>query len=185
MILLYRAITPSGPVINPAPIVAALGLSGAIDLDRFGPPAGWPTDLPASGYFVVRTTWKGIDVLPGPVTPAQIAALPDPGPDPSIAAATKQAATQTILEVLQTTPIDPVALTANLATCAAAIPDPPAADLTALGTFLALPSPTVDQTAAAAKSLIRALGSYPAVVTAQRATIAVLGDAIRYLLQRG
>ena len=180
MILLYRSI-------DPEPIIAALGLSGAIDLDRFGPPAGWPTKLPAAGYSVVRQTWAGIDVLRGPVTPAQIAALPDPGPDPGVATAAKRTATQTILEILQTTPIDPVALTANLATCAAAlaIPNPPPADITALGTYLALPSPTAAQTAAAAKSLIRALGNYPAVVAAQRATIATLGDVIRYVLQRG
>ena len=178
MILLYRSI-------DPEPIIAALGLRGAIDLDRFGPPAGWPTKLPASGYVVVRATWAGIDVLPGPVTPAQIAALPDPGPDPTIAAGAKQTETQTILEILQTTPIDPVALAANLATCAAAlaIPDPAPADITALGTYLALPSPTAAQTAAATKSLIRALGAYPGVVTAQRATVAVLGDVIRYVLR--
>ena len=102
-------------------------------------------------------------------------------------AASKQTETQTILEILQTTPIDPVALAANLAVCAAAlgIPDPAPADLTALGTYLALPSPTAAQTAAATKALIRALGNYPGVVTAQRATISVLGDVIRYVLQRG
>ncbi len=142
--------------------------------------------LPDAGYVVVRETWAGLDVLPGPVTRDQIDALPDPGPDPQAAAAVVQAAAGRVLHLLQTTPIDPVALDANLTLLAAAraIPDPPAADIAALATFLPLPSPTLAQTAAATKALIRVLSNYAEVVPAQRATINVLADTIRFILQR-
>src|ERR1700690_3753201 len=103
MILLYRDL-------DPAPIVTALGLHGSIDLDLFGPPSGWPTDLAPGHYAVVRDTWKGLDVLPGPVTKAQVDALPDPGPDPAQAAVQAQAQVTGILNTLRSTPIDPVAL---------------------------------------------------------------------------
>jgi hypothetical protein len=64
------------------------------------------------------------------------------------------------------------------------IPDPPPADVAVLATFLPLAAPTLVQTAAAAKALIRALANYADVVTAERATINVLADTIRFLLQR-
>jgi hypothetical protein len=91
-----------------------------------------------------------------------------------------------VLPILQTTPIDPVALDANLTLLATAraIPDPPAADIAALATFLPLPSPTAAQTATATKALIRGLANYADVAPAQRATINVLADTIRFMLQR-
>jgi hypothetical protein len=51
-------------------------------------------------------------------------------------------------------------------------------------TFLPLAAPTAAQTAAATKAVIRALANYADVVTAERATINVLADTIRLLLQR-
>ncbi|MEX1173566.1 MAG: hypothetical protein WEG56_13250 [Chloroflexota bacterium] len=142
--------------------------------------------LPTAGYAVVRETWAGRDVLPGPVTRTQIAELPDPGEDPEIEAAVRLAQTHGILDALRASPINPAALDANLALLASArgIPDPPAADIAALATFVALSSPTAAQTAAATKALIRVLANYAEVVPAQRATINVLADTIRYLLQR-
>ena len=182
MILLYRS-----SIVEPDTIIVTLRLDGSIDLDQFGPPAGWPTDVPPAGYLVARETWKGLDILPGPVTRAQIEALPDPGPDPGVTAAHRQAEVQGILDMLRTTPIDPAALDANLALAAAglAIPDLPASDVEGLTAFLALSSPTATQTAAAAKALIRVLADYADVISAQRATIAVLADTIRFILQRG
>ncbi len=47
-----------------------------------GVPARYTFTLPEAGYVVVRETWAGVDVLPGPVTPDDITALPDPGEDP-------------------------------------------------------------------------------------------------------
>ena len=78
-------------------------------------------------------------------------------------------------------------LDVNLALAAAglAIPDPPAPDVAALAAFLALPSPTAAQAIAALSALIRVLSNYPAIVTTQRATIGVLADTIRFILQRG
>ena len=86
--------------------------------------------FPPAGYVVVSETWAGLDVVPGPVTLAGIAALPDPGPNPALVAAELQAAAGGVLRILQTTPINPAALDANLTLLAAArsIPDPPAAD---------------------------------------------------------
>ena len=75
--------------------------------------------LNASGYAVVRETWKGFDVLNGPVTTQQIAGLPDPGIDPVVVGAAKTAQVSTILGFLQATPIDPALLDANLEAVAA------------------------------------------------------------------
>lgn len=171
-------------VADPASLGASLGIGSLV--------AGVPprlegiVTLTEAGYVVVRETWVGLDVLPGPVTRQDIDALPDPGPDPQVAAAELRAAAGGVLRILQTTPIDPVALDANLTLLAAAraIPDPPAADIAALTTFLPLTSPTLVQTAAATKALIRVLANYADVVPAQRATINVLADTIRFLLQR-
>ena len=169
-------------IANPDALGASLGVAVLVA----GVPPSLAVTLPEAGYVVARQTWAGLDVLPGPVTPAQIAALPDPGPDPAIVAAQKQTEAQGILDTLRTTPIDPVALDANLALTAAglAIPDPPAADVAALAAFLTLPSPTAAQAIAAVQALIRALTAYPEVIATQRATIAVLADTIRYTLQR-
>lgn len=181
MILLYRS-----SIVEPDTIIVTLRLDGSIDLDQFGPPAGWPTDVPPAGYLVARETWKGLDILPGPVTRAQIEALPDPGPDPGVTAAHRQAEVHGILDALRTTPIDPVALDANLALAAAGLdlPDLPASDVAGLTAFLALPSPTTAQAIAAVQAIIRVLARYQDVITAERATIGVLADLIRYTLQR-
>jgi hypothetical protein len=169
---------------NPEALGASLGLGALVA--GIPPAYAHAYAFPVAGYLVARETWKGLDVLPGPVTPAQIAALPDPGPDPQVAAAELQAAAGGVLRILQTTPIDPVALEANVTLLAAAraIPDPPAADIAALATFLPLAAPTAAQTAAASKALIRVLANYADVVPAQRATINVLADTIRFMLQR-
>jgi hypothetical protein len=170
-------------VADPAALGATLGIGMLIE----GIPSSHAgLELPAAGYVVVRETWAGLDVLPGPVTRNDVAALPDPGPDPQAAAAELQAAAGGVLRILQTTPIDPVALDANLTLLAAgrAIPDPPIVDIAALATYLPLSAPTTVQTAAAAKALIRVLANYADVVTAQRATINVLADTIRFMLRR-
>lgn len=171
-------------VADPAATAADLGI-GVICA---GVPPGLEgrVTLPPAGWAVIRETWAGLDVVPGPASRAEIDALPDPGPDPAAAARATQEAAGAVLRILSTTPIDPVALDANLARLAAAraIPDPPAADIAALVAYLALSAPTAAATAAATKSLIRVLAHYPNVVPAQRATINVLGDVIRFLLQR-
>ncbi|HET6497801.1 MAG TPA: hypothetical protein VFH17_01925 [Coriobacteriia bacterium] len=178
--LVYDPATISDP--------AALGATLGVGVLIAGIPSAYVDRyaFPAAGYLVARETWAGLDVLPGPVTRDQIDALPDPGPDPGVAAAALQAATGGVLRILQTTPIDPAALDANLTLLAAAraIPNPPAGDIAALATFLPVPSPTAAQTAAATKALLRVLANYPDVVSAQRATINVLADTIRFLLQR-
>lgn len=142
--------------------------------------------LPAAGYAVVRETWAGRDVLAGPVTRTQIDALPDPGDDPAVAEAASTNQAKGILESLRTTPIDPVALDANLflARAGIQIAAPPQADIDALTAYVGVPAPTLVQTAAAAKALIRVLANYDDVVTAQRATINVLADTIRFMLRR-
>src|SRR3972149_4149647 len=135
-------------VADPVSLAATLGIGMLIG---GSPPSHAGLELPAAGYVVVRETWAGLDVLSGPVTRDDIAALPDPGPDPQAAAAELQTAVGVVLRILQTTPIDPIALDANLTLLAAAraIPDPPAADIAALATFLPLAAPTAAQTAAA------------------------------------
>ncbi|HSW41798.1 MAG TPA: hypothetical protein VLM76_04755 [Patescibacteria group bacterium] len=167
---------------------ASLGQSLGIGVLVAGIPPAYAGryDFPPAGYLVARETWAGLDVLPGPVTPEAIAALPDPGPDPAVDAAVKQAEVHGILDILRTTPINPAALDANLVLLARAraIPDPPTGDIAALATFLPVSSPTLAQTAAATKALIRVLANYAEVVPAQRATINVLADTIRFLLQR-
>jgi hypothetical protein len=167
-------------------IALASALSAPVVVRGVPPRLSGVVSFPDAGYVVVRETWAGLDVLPGPVTREQIDALPDPGPDPQVAVAELEAAAGRVLRILQTTPIDPAALDANLTVLAAArgIPDPPAADIAALATFLPLTSPTAAQTAAATKALIRALANYPDIVPAQRATINVLADTIRFLLRR-
>lgn len=171
-------------VADPGALTGQLGLS--ILVVGVPPVYANRVTLPEAGYVVVRETWAGLDVLPGPVTRDQIDELPDPGPDPRAAAAELEAAAGGVLRILQTTPIDPVALDANLQLLAGArsIPDPPAADVAALASYLPLPSPTLAQTTAATKALIRVLANYPDVVAAQRATINVLADTIRFMLQR-
>ena len=72
----------------------------------------------------------------------------------------------------------------TLEVTARGIPDLPVANIAALATFLPLAAPTAAQTGAATKALIRALANYADVVTAERATINVLADTIRLLLQR-
>ena len=72
----------------------------------------------------------------------------------------------------------------RLVTLERAILDPPAADIAALVAYLALSAPTAAATAAATKALIRVLARYQDVITTQRATIGVLADVIRFLLQR-
>jgi hypothetical protein len=72
----------------------------------------------------------------------------------------------------------------TLEVTARGIPDPPVADFAALATFLPLAAPTAAQTAAATKALIRALANYADVVPSQRATINILADTIRFMLQR-
>jgi len=169
---------------EPEALAASLGIG---ELVAGVPPrlAGLIT-LPAAGYAVVRETWTGRDVLPGPVTRTQVDALPDPGDDPAIAEAAATNLAKGILETLRTTPIDPVALDANLILARAGlqIAAPPQADIDALIAYVGVPAPTLVQTAAATKALIRVLANYDDVVTAQRATINVLADTIRYLLQR-
>ena len=168
---------------DPVALGATLGIGALIEGI---PPSHAGLKLPPAGYVVVRETWAGLDVLPGPVTRDDVDALPDPGPDPRAAAADLQAAAGGVLRILQTSPINPAALDANLTLLAAArgIPDPPAADIAALATFLLLAAPTAGQTAAATKALIRVLANYADVVPAQRATINVLADTIRFILQR-
>ena len=170
-------------VADPVALGASLGIGALIEGI---PPSHAGLKLPAAGYVVVRETWAGLDVLPGPVTRDDVDALPDPGPDPQAAAADLQAAAGGVLRILQTSPINPAALDANLTLLAAArgIPDPPAADIAALASFLPLAAPTAAQTAAATKALIRVLANYADVVPAQRATINVLADTIRFILQR-
>ena len=116
---------------------------------------------------------------PGKTHPAD---EPSPRADPS----SVPVLVSPILDILQTTPINPAALDANLTLRAAArsIPDPLAADIAALASFLPLAAPTATQTAAATKALIRVLANYADVVPAQRATINVLADTIRFILQR-
>ena len=57
-------------------------------------------------------------------------------------------------------------------------------DIAALAIFLTVAAPTAAQTAAATKALIRVLANYAEVVPAQRATMNVLADTIRFMLQR-
>ena len=168
---------------DPVALGATLGIGALIEGI---PPSHAGLKLPPAGYVVVRETWAGLDVLPGPVTRDDVDALPDPGPDPQAAAADLQAAAGGVLRILQTTPINPAALDANLTLLAAArsMPDPPAADIAALASFLPLAAPTTGQTAAATKALIRVLAKYADVVPAQRATINVLADTIRFILRR-
>ena len=170
-------------VADPAALGATLGIGALIDGI---PPSHAGLELPAAGYVVVRETWAGLDVLPGPVTRDDVDALPDRGPDPQAAAAELQAGVGRVLRILQSSPINPAALEANLTLLATAraIPDPPAADIAALASFLPLAAPTAAQTAAATKALIRVLANYADVVPAQRATINVLADTIRFILQR-
>jgi len=64
----------------------ALGTTLGIGILVSGVPPRYPfLSLPPAGYAVVRETWAGVDFLPGPVTPAEIAALPDPGENPAVA----------------------------------------------------------------------------------------------------
>ena len=70
-------------VADPEGLAASLGIGSIIE---GVPPAFAGLNLGGEGYAVVRETWQGIDVLTGPVSPQQIAALPDPGPDPAVAA---------------------------------------------------------------------------------------------------
>lgn len=67
-------------VSDPEALAADLGVGCLIA----GAPPRYALTLPEAGYAVVRETWAGIDVLPGPVTPEQLATLPDPGPDPTL-----------------------------------------------------------------------------------------------------
>ncbi len=134
MILVYDPAV----VTDPDALAASLGLGVLV--------AGIPPRYADTYAFPAATSWsarrgRASTCSPGPVTPAQIAALPDPGPDPQVAAAELHAAAGGVLRILQTTPIDPVALEANLTLLAAAraIPDPPAEDIAALATFLPLP----------------------------------------------
>jgi len=127
-------------VADPAAIATPLGIGVFI--------AGVPTRyagyvLPPEGWVVMRETWAGVDVLAPPVTLAQVQALPDPGPDPAIAAAAHAAQVSGVLDYLRSTPIDPVKLDANLKAVAA---------------YRALPSPTAGQTAAVVTPLIDVVG---------------------------
>lgn len=169
---------------RPEAIAAVLGIGSLVA--GIPPRLAGVLALAGADYAVVRETWAGIDVLLAPVTRDQIDALPDPGQDPAVAATELEAAAGRVLRVLQSTPIDPVELDANLALLAAAraIPDPSSADIAALATYLPVSSPTLAQTAAATKALIRVLANYADVVAAQRATINVVADTIRYLVRR-
>jgi len=125
-------------------------------------------------------------VLAGPVTPAQHrGAARSRSRSTGRRSRASRPAAGGVLRILQTTPIDPAALDAKPALLATArsIPDPPAADIAALATFLPLAAPTAAQTAAATKALI-APGELRRRRAAQRATINVLADTIRFMLQR-
>lgn len=104
----------------------------------------------------------------------------------AVAEAALNASAMSVLDTLRSTPIDPVKLDANLTLAKnglVAIVDPPAADITALAAYLAVATPTLVQTAAANKAMIRVLSQYALVVTTQRAVIGVLADTIRYMLR--
>jgi hypothetical protein len=174
-------------ITDPEALASSLGIGALV--------AGIPpayTDrysFPDAGYFVVRETWAGLDVLPGPVTVEQIAALPDPGPNPAIAVAEQRAAETSVLGILSTTPIDMTALTANLAYLSAFLGNATVvslaqeqAQLTALigtmVTFVGNPAPTLEQAVEAIKAVCESS------VVVQRVTLSVLADTIRYTLQR-
>ena len=138
--------------------------------------------LPDAGYVVVRETWAGLDVLPGPVIRADVDALPDPGPDPQAAAAELQAAAGGVCgssrrprstqprstRTSRSWPLRARSPTRRPRT------SPPWRRSSAT-------APTAAQTAAATKALIRVLANYADVVPAQRATINVLADTIRFI----
>ena len=58
-----------------------------------------------------------------------------------------------------------------------------AAEVAGATAYLAVATPTLVQTAAANKALIRVLAQYTTMVTTQRAVIGVLADTIRYMLR--
>jgi hypothetical protein len=168
----------------------ALGVSLGIGVLIAGIPSAYVNayTFPEAGYLVARETWKGLDVLLGPVTLEQIAALPDPGPDPSIQAAQVAQEQTTTLSVLQTTPIDLVELEANLEYLAVFVNN---ATVTSISRDTARLETLIDEMVAfvgetnptpeLAFSAIRAICENSVIV--DRVALAVLADVIRYILR--
>jgi hypothetical protein len=138
-----------------------------------------PDDVP---YAVVRECWDGLTAYAGPMTQAQVDAIPacslPPDPDPA----------RTLLDVLRAQPINLAALEGNLDYLAAYLGD---ANVAAVGqdiarlhvlvanlaAFHANATPTTAQAVAAVKDQIEL------TVAVQRVTLAVLADVIRYVLR--
>lgn len=180
-------------VYDPAKVTdpEALGQSLGIGMLIAGiPPAyAYLCEFPPAGYFVGRETWAGLDVLPGPVTPEQIAALPDPGPDPQIAEVQARAQATSLLDILRAQPIDLPSLEANLGYLAAYLGDARVQSLpmdmtrmTALVDEIAAYYANATPDGAAAIAALKAEVELSTV--AQRTALAVLADLIRYTLQR-
>ena len=134
-------------------------------------------------YVVVLDCWNGLTAYAGPMTQAEVDAIPacPPVPDPDPA--------RTLLDVLRGQPIDLTALEANLGYLAAYLSDANVAavgqDVTRLHTlvanlaaFYANATPTTAQAVAAVKDQVEL------TVAVQRVTLAVLADVIRYAVQR-
>lgn len=133
-------------IADPAELAAQLGVGTLVE----GVPPRYADrlTLPAAGYVVVRETWAGTDVIPGPTTAAAIAALPDPGPDPVAAARAAHDALRVTLAG-DTAVVDPAVVAGALARLDAII---------ATGSLPALPaSPTNADVVAQVRALTTAL----------------------------
>ena len=174
-------------VTTPADLAESLGVG--VQIADIPPAYAGRVLFPDAGYLVVRETWAGLDILPGPVTPDDIAALPDPGPDPGIAAAEAQARQRSILSALQSSPINVSELEANLDYLAAFVGNSAVAGvprntarladlIDTMVEFVANPTPTNEDAVAAIKAVCENS------VAVDRVALAVLADLIRYTLQR-
>ena len=121
-------------VTDPETLAASLGTGALVR----GVPQRYSFTLPAAGYAVVRETWAGTDILPGPVTAAEVLALPDPGPNPVHVAEAEKRESAAILRAEEAP---------DLATLRTLVEG--------LRAYMALPSPTAAQSAAALRALIR------------------------------
>lgn len=171
---------------DPDALGASLGIGTLVDgvPERY---AGRVT-IPAAGYVVVRETWAGLDILPGPVTRAQIDALPDPGTDPSVVEQEVRAAQSDVLSVIASTPIDTAALRTNLDYLAAFVTNPSVQAvpedvnrlnslISTMSAYVVNPSPTNAESVAAIKAACESS------VIVDRVTLAILADVIRYILK--
>lgn len=148
-------------VVDPAVVQDYPGLAATLGISAFqpvnGPTTSYGHNVPAAGYFVVQNCSGALTFTDGPLTPAQVAAIPACTADANAATLRSRALT---------------ALT-NSATFLA-LPDPTAAN----NTYLGLSNPSSAQTTAQVKALTRQSNAY----TAQMVALTREMDAVIRLL---